>query len=205
LNAVLEDASKLKANKKADEAREKIAHDGVPLYLEMAPLVRETMLRYQDIVATRNDLGQLASMHNKFVRLALVRLQLSMAEYLNDVPPDVQNIFEQALQPDPTRRARIFVPTRPGILRSNDSFRIMIVAPGSLPIENVSVHTRVQKDSNWSRTSAKLLGRRTYETTIGPFEPGKELAAYYVSALIGGDEHVDPPGAPQAPHLITLA
>ena len=205
LNAILEDASKLKASGKAAEARRKMAGEGVPLYLEMAPLVRKTMLEYQDIVATRNDLGQLASMHNKFVRLALVRLQLSMAEYLNEVPADVQDIFEQALQPDSKRRARIFVPTRPGILRNDECFRIMIVAPGSLPIENVSVHTRAQKDSNWRHTPAKLLGRRTYEATIGPFEPGKELAAYYVSASIGGTEQVDPPSAPHAPYLVTLA
>ncbi len=205
LNAILDAASKLKASGKEDEARQKIAHEGVPLYIELAPLVRDTMLRYQDIVATRNDLGQLASMHNKFVRLALVRLQLSIQEYLNDVPADIQNSLKQALQPDSRHQARIFVPTRPGILRNGECFRIMIVAPGSLPVENVSLHTRMQKEANWSHTPAKLVGRRTYEATIGPFDPAKTLAAYYVSALIGGAEQVDPPSAPHASYLVTLA
>lgn len=81
----------------------------------------------------------------------------------------------------------------------------MIVAPGSLPVENVSVHTHVQSASSWSHVPAKLLGRRTYEATIGPFDPATELAAYYVSASIGGTEQVTPPSAPQEPYLITLA
>jgi hypothetical protein len=205
LNAILDSAAKLKATGKADEARQKVMHQGVPLYVALAPLVRETMLRYQSIVATRNDLGQLASMHNKFVRLALVRLQLSIEEYLNDLPEDVQSSFRQAIQPDPKTQARIFVPTRPGVLRNGECFRIMIVAPGSLPIENVSLHTRVHSTSDWTHTPAKLMGRRTYEVTIGPFDPARDLAAYYVSASVGGTEQVAPPGAPHEFYLVTLA
>jgi hypothetical protein len=205
LNAILDSAAKLKANGRREEARQKVMHQGVPLYVALASLVRETMLRYQRIVATRNDLGQLASMHNKFVRLALVRLQLSIEEYLDELPTDAQNSFKQATQPDSSLQARIFVPTRPGVLSEGECFRIMIVAPGSLPVENVSVHTHVQSASSWSHVPAKLLGRRTYEATIGPFDPATELAAYYVSASIGGTEQVTPPSAPQEPYLITLA
>ena len=63
-----------------DAAREKVRGEGVPLWLRLAPSVRSTVLAFQRIVATRPDLGTLASMHNKFVRLALVRLRLARKE-----------------------------------------------------------------------------------------------------------------------------
>ena len=72
LHLKLQQASELKKQNKADEARQLILAEGVPLWLQMAPKVREVFLDYQEIVSTRNDLGQLASMHNKYERLALV-------------------------------------------------------------------------------------------------------------------------------------
>lgn len=205
LNTILNDASKLKTDGHAEQAGQKVLHEGVPLWLKLAPLVRDTMLQYQNVVADRGDLGQLASMHNKFVRLALVRLQLSMQEYLDDLPPEILNTFKEANRPDSDAPARIFLPTRPGILREGEHFRTMIVATGSGPVESVVLHTRLQGAANWTQTPARLMDRRTYEVVVGPFEPAAKLAAYYVSASIAGAAHVTPPGAPHEPYLLTLA
>ena len=76
----LDAAAELKKDGKAEEAREKVRTNAVPAWLKLAPNVRRAMLDYQSIVANRNELGQLASMHNKYVRLALYRLRLSMKE-----------------------------------------------------------------------------------------------------------------------------
>jgi hypothetical protein len=116
LHLVLASAAKLKKAGDLDGAREKVRQEGLPLWSRLAPTARDTMLRYQKIVATRNDLGQLASMHNKFVRLALYRLPLSIQEYLGEFPPEAERLFHQVIQPDPSAPARLFVPTRPEAL-----------------------------------------------------------------------------------------
>jgi hypothetical protein len=205
LDIVLDEAAKLKAQKHLEEAREKVRNEAVPLWVKIAPLVRETMLRYQRIVSTREDIGQLASMHNKYVRLALVRIRLSIQEYLGDMPVETETLYKQVIEPDERAQPRLIVPTRPGVLNSNNGrFRIMIVAAGSEPVREVTLHTRVKASRNWAPTAATLMGRRTYEATLGPFPPGKELAAYYVSALIGKSKHLAPPSGANDPYLITL-
>jgi len=60
--------------------------------------VRETFLSVQDYVSTRNDLGTLASMHNKYERLALFRLKASMKEFLGEVPPEVEKLYDEVRQ-----------------------------------------------------------------------------------------------------------
>ena len=57
LHQVLQQAVELKKAGKAEEAREKVRVEGVPLWLKLAPLVREALLDFQEIVSTRNDLG----------------------------------------------------------------------------------------------------------------------------------------------------
>lgn len=204
LQGILDEAAKLKAEKQIDEARRKIADDALPLWNKLAPLVRETMLRYQGIIATREDIGQLASMHNKYVRLALVRLRLSMQEYLGELPPRVEALYRQIVQPAPDAPARLVVPTRPGIIEKGSDFRIMIVAAGTAAVRNVALHTRVTGSRTWTSTPATLMGRRTYRARVGSFDSGKELAEYYVSASIGESKHVAPVSGPDEPYLVTL-
>ena len=120
LNQKLQKASELKKQNKADEARNLMVTEGVPLWLKLAPLVREVFLDYQEIVSTRNDLGQLASMHNKYERLALYRLRASMKEFLGELPPETERLFAEVRQPDAKAKPRAFVPTRPTVLRKGE-------------------------------------------------------------------------------------
>jgi hypothetical protein len=195
LHLVLEAAGKLKGG----EARDKVRGEGVPLWLRLAPEVRRAMLDFQRIVATRNDLGTLASLHNKFVRLALVRLRLSIKEYLGELPPETETLFGQVTRPDPQAPARLIVPTRPTLLGKGERVRILAVVIGASESQ-VALHTRLGGTKEFSASPASLLGRSTYQVTLGPFSSDAEFVDYYLSA----GKLVAPPGAPEQVYSATL-
>ena len=100
LDAVLKQAVELRQAGKQDEAGAMVLEQGVPLWLTIAPLVRQTMVKYQSVIATRNDLGQLASMQNKLVRIALERLRLSVKEFLPELPAEMEQAYAAAITPE---------------------------------------------------------------------------------------------------------
>lgn len=182
LHLILKEAGALKKGGKPEEAREKVLKQGVPVWLELAPQVRMAMLHFQRIVATRNDLGTLASMQNKFVRLALYRLRLSIQEYLGELPLEVDRTFAETVRADATAPARVFLPTRPTMLSKGEKVRVNIVVVGGADPAGVVLHTRARDAGTWKVTPAVLAGRRTYTATLGPFPPEAELVDYYVTA-----------------------
>ena len=182
LNAVLTAAAELKKAGDANAAREKVLSEGVPLWIKMAPEVRSAMLSFQRIVATRNDLGTLASLHNKFVRLSLVRLRLSMKEYLGELPPEVEALYRDVTAPDTAMPPRLIVPTRPTLLGKGERVRLIVIAAGGDPVSRVTLHTRPREAANWTAGPARLLGRRTYEATLGPFDIAPATVEYRFSA-----------------------
>ncbi len=188
---VLNAAAELKKGGKVDEARDRIRGEAVPLWLRLAPEVRRAVLRFQSIVSTRNDLGTLASLHNKFVRLALTRLRLSMKEYLGQLPAEVEDALKQVSRPDPQAGGRLFMPTRPSLLSRGEQVRITIVSTGG---GRVQLHTRVQGAADWVKTPARLVARKTYEATLGPFQANAVYVEYFVSC----------PGQNTATHLVTI-
>jgi hypothetical protein len=174
------------------------------MWVKLAPEVRRAMLDFQSIVSTRNDLGTLSSMHNKFVRLALVRLRLSLQEYLGELPPETETLFAELIRPDADAPARLFVPTRPSLLSKGEKVRITIVATGQAPIHSVQLHTRASGASQWGTAAARLMGRRTYQAMLGPFDTALPLMEYFVSATVGPAKLVSPPEGEKKPHMITL-
>jgi hypothetical protein len=142
LDAVLKQAVELRSAGKQGEARAKVLQQGVPLWLTIAPLVRETMVEFQSVIATRNDLGQLASMQNKLVRFALERLRLSIKEFLTEFPEEVNRAYAAAISPVGANPPRIFIPPRPSLLKPGESVRIFINAPGHKAVVSVKLHTR---------------------------------------------------------------
>ena len=159
LNAVLQRAVTLRATGNNDAARAEVLRHGVPLWLAMAPLVRQTMVEYQAAIATRNDQGQLASMQNKFVRLALERLRLSIKEFLNELPDEMNivyiaaaighrressaHLYPDATLPDETRRiiADFYCRSRP---RRRSSNPVAHATPGYAGVAVVS------RDARWA-------------------------------------------------------
>jgi hypothetical protein len=201
LHGILKAAGELKKAAKADEAREKVRREGVPVWLELAPQVRMAMLHFQRIVANRNDLGTLASKQNKFVRLALYRLRLSIQEYLGELPPEVERMFAEAVRADTAAPARVFLPTRPTMLGKGEKVRVNIVAIGGAEPSSVVLLTRPRNARTWDATPATLAGRRTYTATLGPFPPEAELVDYYVMA-----GHLTAPAdAPTQLYTVTVA
>ncbi|MCW5978912.1 MAG: hypothetical protein KIT09_12580 [Bryobacteraceae bacterium] len=200
LHGVLKAADELRKAGRKEDARSKVAAEGVPLWLKLAPEVRAAMLRFQRIVATRNDLGTLASKHNKFIRLALVRLRLSIKEFLGELPEETEKAFAEAIAPDAEARPRLFVPTRPTMLARGETVRVMVVTTGEAPVRGVFLHTRAHGAKRWTATPAKHLGRRTYEARLTLPAGSAALAEYYFSADVGSEKLVAPP---EGAYLVT--
>ena len=208
LHLRLQQASELKKQNKAGEARQLILAEGVPLWLQLAPKVREVFTNYQEIVSTRNDLGQLASMHNKYERLALFRLRASMKEFLGQLPAEVERSFVESRTDDGNAAPRAFVPTRPTVLRKGEHVRISMVVPGPAKVVRATLFTRSQEAQAWSSSVMKLDQRRTYVGELRWRETAGPLLDYYVvaEAEAGGSKKIlrSPPEAPHGYHTVTL-
>jgi hypothetical protein len=208
LHLKLQKASELKKQDKADEARQLVLAEGVPLWLQLAPLVREVFLDYQEIVSTREDQGQLASMHNKYERLALYRLRASMKEFLGELPPEVERAFAEVREADGKAAPRAFVPTRPTVLRKGERVRITVVVPGPVKAVRATLFTRTQETQAWSPSPMKLEQRRTYTAELQWRETTGTLLDYYVAADVeveGAQKTLTaPPKAPRRFNTVTL-
>jgi len=187
LNSVLKRAVTLRLENKDAEAGELVLREGVPLWLKLAPQVRESMLTFQSVVATRNDQGQLASMQNKFVRIALDRLRLSIKEFIGELSPEMAAAYQDATRDDEAMLSRIFLPTRPTVVKPDEELRLFIVVPSKKNIRKVILHTRTDKTAAWNETEAILAGRHVFQCRLGPFPVSDEWVEYYVSAAIEGD------------------
>jgi hypothetical protein len=182
LDAVLKQAVELRAGGKQDEARAQVSQRGVPLWLAMAPMVKDVMLQYQAVIATRPNQGQLASMQNKFVRISLERLRLSIKEFLGELPPEMDQAYAAAISAESSNPARVFVPTRPSLLKPGESLRIFIVAPGCGEMAEVKLLTRPQGTQTWQTSTAAHAGRSVYSAALGPFAAADRTIEYYVTA-----------------------
>ena len=208
LNEKLTQATDLRKQNKAEEGRKLILAEGAPLWMKMAPMVREVFLDYQEIVSTRNDLGQLASMHNKYERLALYRLRASMKEFLGKLPPEVERSFAELRRADPAATPRAFVPTRPTVLREGERVRISAVVPGPMQVGRVVLFTRSNESESWKPSPLTLVQRRTYTGEIHWPKLPSPLMDYYVAAEVkaGGSNKTltCPPEAPGRFYTVTL-
>jgi hypothetical protein len=148
-------------------------------------------------------------MHNKYERLALYRLRASMKEFLGELPPDVERLFEELRQPDGKATRRAFVPTRPTVLRQGERLRITTVVPGPARVMRATLYTRAQDVQAWSASPMKLEQRRTYTADLPWRATTGTLLDYYVAAEVeaaGARKTVTaPPEAPDRYHTVTLA
>jgi hypothetical protein len=203
LDQVLKHAAELRAEGKRDEARTEVQERGVPLWLSIAPLVRQTMVEFQSVIATRNDLGQLASMQNKLVRIALERLRLSVKEFLGELPPEMDQAYAQAISPAKANPPRVFIPTRPSLLKPGESLRIFINVSGGAGARTVKLVTRCQGSQNWKAIEAGHAGRNVYSVKLGPFTAA-DGAVEYFATVAGESEHSDPPHAPSNVYTLNI-
>ena len=209
LHLKLQKAGDLKKDGKGDAARQLILAEGVPLWLQLAPKVREVLLDYQEIVSTREDQGQLASMHNKYERIALYRLRASMKESLGELPTEVERTFAEVREADGKAAVRAFIPTRPTLLRKGEQVRVKVVIPGPAKVIGATLYTRAQESEAWTPAPMKLVERRTYTADLHWRESTGPLLDYYVAVEVKGNGAkkiiTTPPEAPKRFNTVTLA
>jgi hypothetical protein len=173
-------------------ARALVLAEGLPLWTALLPDVRTAVLAFQAVIATRNDLGQLASMQNKLVRIAVKRLRLSLEEFIGDLPAEAEAAYRAALAPD-TAGPRVFLPTRPSILRPGEALRLFIVAPGVTSETAVVFRWRRAGAADWSTISARHEGRSVFSASLAaPVEVSE--VEYRVEARGPQGLLSDPPG-----------
>jgi len=204
----LKRAAELKKADKAEEARKLIENEGVELWYPLGNAAREVLLNFQQIVSTRNDLGSLASMHNKLERLTLFRLPASMKEFLGELPEQLRKAQTDLAKPDVKAVARVFLPTRPTILLKGEAVRLSAVAPGVDAVQGIMLFTRAWGETKWIQKKMQLAGRKTYTTQLGPFDPKAGLVDYYVEAEISRESKAvsltAPSEAPKDTYTLTL-
>ena len=207
LHKVLQQAQTLKQDGKTAEARQEILKQGVPLWKKLAPQVREAVLLYQQMVSERNEQGALASVHNKFERLALFRLRLSMKEFLGELPPEVEELFHEVRRKDASTDLRVFIPTRPSALAPGEKVRIFAVAPGGNSAPRLKLFLRRAAVEKWQSFPMQPAGRRTFVKEIEASQADSPLLEYYVEASFTGrgtQRLTAPAGAPRQSYSVTL-
>jgi hypothetical protein len=125
-------------------------------------------------------------MQNKFVRIALDRLPLSMAEFLDAMPTQVEAAVKAARQPDTETPARLIVPVRPTMLGKGEKVRILAVIPGTGAVGAVQLRMRPVGSTQWVERPFKLLGRRTWEAWLELAAATGAVMEYAVEASVGG-------------------
>lgn len=165
----------------AEGATAAIREQGVPLWVRLLGHTREAVLSFQHTVATRNDLGMLASIHNKFVRIATFRFHASLLEFLPALPPEAEAAYSAALAPDMELSAALIVPTRPTRLLPGEKVAITAVAPGAAEVHCVELLWRELHRDGWQALPMALVGRRTYALDFG-LPPGVSAVEYKVQA-----------------------
>jgi hypothetical protein len=203
LDAVLVRADALRKAGDAQGARRLVGEEGLPLWLELLPQVRAAIVDFQSVIATRHDLGQLASMQNKLVRIAVERLRLSLEEFLGDLPEEALRAQQAALVPA-SGAPRLFLPTRPSILRPGETLRLFVVAPGVGADARIGLLHRGLGHTDWSRTAARHEGRAVHSVALGPVEPALGVIEYRVEAE-GRTGTISDPPAGGAYHAALLA
>lgn len=177
-----------KQNGKTAEAAAIIREQGVQLWIELLQTVRQAVLAFQHTIATRNDLGTMASLHNKFVRIATFRLRASLLEFLDELPSEAEAAETTALAPDNELMGRVFLPTRPTRLSPGEFLFVTAIAPGAYEVESISLCWRLIGTISWQHCAMELVERRTYTASLSmPLDanPGIE---YYVEACFCGSD-----------------
>ncbi len=143
-------------------------------------------------------------MQNKLVRIALERLRLSIKEFVDELPPEMEQAYALAIAPEKGVLPRLFIPTRPSLLKPGEELRIFIVAPGLEEGSAVTLHTRPQGALRWESVAAVHAGRDVFSARLGPFDATDQGIEYYASAIAGTQLLHDPPEAPVNAYMLNL-
>jgi hypothetical protein len=165
LHAIVQEAIGLQAAQLEGEATRLALEQGVPVWLELLRHTRRAMQTFHKAALTRQDLGTLASLHNKFVRIAAHRFRLALIEFA-DLPLEAEQAYAECLADDPAQEPALIVPTRPTRLAGGERVEFQAIVPGHQAPGEVVLRWRVLGKSNWHDLAMPCLGRRTYRTEL---------------------------------------
>ena len=143
-------------------------------------------------------------MQNKFVRIALERLRLSIKEFLDELPAEMDRAYAAAISSEGANPPRLFLPTRPSLLKPGESLRIFIHVSGQHEVAQVKLFTRRQGTQTWDPSGAAHAGRNVYAANLGPFAAADGAIEYYATALSKSQTFTDPPQAPLNVYTLNL-
>ena len=126
-------------------------------------------------------------MHNKYERLALFRLRASMKEFLGELPPEVEKLYEEVRRPDPKAGPRVFVPY-PALVpaRRRAGSHLRGRPRRELSSAGATLFTRPAGAKAWMPTPMKRVERRTYVGELATKDVAAALMDYYVKADFSG-------------------
>jgi hypothetical protein len=143
-------------------------------------------------------------MQNKLVRISLERLEFSIKEFVNELPPEMDQAYAAAVSPEAANPPRLFLPTRPSLLKPGECFRIFIIAPGQGEVTDVKLLTRRQNAQEWQTSDATHAGRSVYTAKIGPFQADDGTIEYFATAATNSVLLYDPPQAPRNVYTLNI-
>jgi hypothetical protein len=141
-------------------------------------------------------------MQNKLVRIALERLRLSLQEFVGELPPAVEQVYAAAISAEEVPAARVFLPTRPSILRAGESLRLFAVAVGTGSAPDLALLVRPLGARGWASAAARHEGRGVFSVTLGPFAEQVSAVEYRLQARGPVELLSDPVGA--GAHIATV-
>jgi len=127
--------------------------------------------------------------------------EFSVASHVGDVER-AERAYAAAISPDPDAPPRIFLPTRPSILRPEEALRLFAVAPGLNSDTTVLLLTRRLGNQEWTSAPARHEGRNVFSVTLGPFGAAEVAIEYRLEARGPSGLLCDPPGG--GAHMATL-
>ena len=167
-------------------AREQAAREALPYWIDVLEACRSGVVSLQASLATRSDLGTLASVQNKFVRLAAHRTREEFRELLDVLPDDVESAYLDAIAPWHEPQPRVVVmPALTAVTRGQVEV-LTIMCPGPVSPEEVRVSHRRHGDDVWSTEVAELRGRRTFEYAIDISDENVRGIDLLVESVRGG-------------------
>jgi hypothetical protein len=185
-----------------------VREQGLQLWVALLGFVRAAVLSFQRTVATRNDLGMLASIHNKFVRIATIRMRESLLEFLDELPPEAEAALASTLAPDAEFAGAVFVPTRPTRLAPGEQALITAVAPGIRELTDITLNWRYIGATAWLRQPMRHAGRRTYTFDLRMPLDAQLGLEYYVAATFAGAPEpliaIAPPPGRDRGYIVTI-
>jgi hypothetical protein len=185
LHTLLLQATSFRASSPSDAAQ-LVTTRALPHWIKLLGHTRDAMLAYQRGVLTRQDLGTLASLQNKFVRIATHRFRLWLLEFLDAIPERAEQAYRDCLDDDSSLEPTLLVLTRPTRLAVGEQVCWHAITLGVDAPESVELRWRPVGQQHWQHQAMSLQGRRTYQGLLEmPAGAGAGLELRVVASWAG--------------------